>query len=346
MEGLPMSVLAMILLPAMLTLCMLRAEPPRPPLVDEPRSRELPPKYHFGAARDYLFTPDGKALLFTDDDGGLIVWDLEAWKEAKRLPAKTSMYRWYSLSGDGKTLAVATVEDNVRLLDTSTWRQIKEIDAHKEAGPVQGTIRLSHDGKVFAAKLNEDKIWLYDVEKGKTRAVLKGHATTLRDYKFSPDARLLVTASGDEGSRERPDNWPAELKFWDADTGKLLFTGSGTQGMIFDVAFSPDGKLLAVLAVDGTVRVWDVAKRKELYTLKDKNGSIESVAFSADSQWVLTVGFLRGDVRAWHAADGSLVKTVPSGMNTVRVGFSPDATKVLLQSGDKMKLMMLTAPEK
>jgi WD40 repeat protein len=68
------------------------------------------------------------------------------------------------------------------------------------------------------------------------------------------------------------------------------------------LAFSPDGRLLAVTGRDGAVRLWDVAARRELRRLDGGQGRVGRVAFAPDGR-SLAVGGADGTVLVWDVAD-------------------------------------------
>jgi hypothetical protein len=61
------------------------------------------------------------------------------------------------------------------------------------------------------------------------------------------------------------------VKLWDVQAYTLLHTFKGHGDSVSSVAFSPDGRLLAPGARDGTVKLWDMQEQNELQTLLGGN---------------------------------------------------------------------------
>ncbi len=74
---------------------------------------------------------------------------------------------------------------------------------------------------------------------------LGGHAKQVNGVSFSPDGKMLATASGDN-----------TVKLWDTSTGKEVKTLTGHTNSVIGVSFSPDGKMLASGSHDDTVKLW------------------------------------------------------------------------------------------
>jgi WD40 repeat protein len=83
------------------------------------------------------------------------------------------------------------------------------------------------------------------------------------------------------------------------DAANLTETGFlPTDDFVWSVAFSPDSRLLAAGAGDGAVRLWDVARGALVRTLAEHTVSVRSVVFSPDGR-LLASGSWDGTVRLW-----------------------------------------------
>lgn len=75
----------------------------------------------------------------------------------------------------------------------------------------------------------------------------------------------------------------------------------------YQVAFSPDSRLLAVACADKTVRLLDPASGRVLAAAKEHTDFVYTVAFSPDGKQLLSVG--RDSLKVWSVAE--LLKRKP-----------------------------------
>lgn len=87
-----------------------------------------------------------------------------------------------------------------------------------------------------------------------------------------------------------------------AGISKLMTLGDESVA-IESMAFSPDGKFLAVGTVDGRVQFWDMATGESGLSLSGHIQGATTIAFGAGG-YLLAVGTGSGDVRLWDATSG------------------------------------------
>ena len=157
-----------------------------------------------------------------------------------------SYYITQGISDDGK---VAAAVDGCGHL--ATWRITTGGPiAHKLPGSLAqtvGPIRFSPDGKhvAIANPTGNGDVRITDTATGRPTATLTGHTNAIYGIAYSPDGKLLATASIDETT-----------KIWNPQTGQLLRT-LDDPNPVYRVAFSPDSRTLATIDSKGIIRLWD-----------------------------------------------------------------------------------------
>jgi WD40 repeat protein len=92
----------------------------------------------------------------------------------------------------------------------------------------------------------------------------------------------------------------------------------------FPLAFSPDGRTLAVGYQNGSIGLWDVATGQLKKTLSGHRRYVLGLLFSPDGRMLVTGG---GDhtARLWDQQSGQLVATLNHAHTVFLMSFSPDS---------------------
>lgn len=81
------------------------------------------------------------------------------------------------------------------------------------------------------------------------------------------------------------------IKLWDVAIGEINgYLEHGNYNDVHDLAFSPDGRLLAGGGTDSVVRIWDVESGQVLRSLPHAD-ELLAVSFSPDGAWLATGGY-------------------------------------------------------
>jgi len=103
-------------------------------------------------------------------------------------------------------------------------------------------------------------------------------------------------------------------------------------GEVFSVAFAPDGKSLASVGSDETVRIWAMPTGRELRCLRGHKNYVTSLAFSPDGKTLASAG-REGTIILWDAASGAQLDCFrKDGQEVGSLAFSPDG-KILASGG-------------
>ena len=144
-------------------------------------------------------------------------------------------------------------------------------------------------------------VQVIDSRTGEVRATLEGSPGDFDRACFSPNESNLAFVGSDHSVRL----WSLGNRTSSATLLDALSKTEGDELSPSCLAFSPDGKTLAVGSLDGTVHLWDTADGTKLRTIECAE-MILSVVFSPDGG-TIAFGSEEGTLRLWNWTEGKVV---------------------------------------
>ena len=342
------------------------------PLPKYARARLGSTRFHHGTSLfQALYTPDGKSLVAIEYDAIVRVWDAATGRiiaeigDVKADSRMSSRYREIALSPDGKALAMIDQPAELSIWDLASgrerrrWHQARDEEyEHPTFSPDGRTVATGVKRFDETTEKSESFIALWDTAAPtEHRRRIPGDWVRLWDLKFSPDGKMLATASRDTEVRDGDKligPKKGSTRLWDLASGRerSRFPVEGCD--VFSIAFSPDGKLLAVAVTDETVRLYDRTTGQErmprlgpeparplggdIKAAPSRPMTIGSLAFSPDGR-ILAGGdarrwdFSLAAIHLWDVAGGHELHRIPAHQQRVAsLSFAPDG-KALASAG-------------
>ncbi len=301
------------------------------------------------------YSPDGR-LLAVVSSIGIWLYDAHTGQELDLLMAHTERVQSMAFSPDGKTLVSGNSDSTIHLWDTQTHTLRKTFKGHTK--PVLSVV-FSSDGTSLASGSKDNTICLWDVQTGKLQKTLKGHTNAVLSVMFDPKGETLASGGKDNTFRL----WDVEtgtlketnlvesaeirrmrfspdgktLAAWDWGTIHLWDVGTGVidktlnrheRGVVYDIAFNPDGKTFASAMGNGTVSLWHTQTGEQHRILMGHKDFVLSVAFSPDGK-TLTSGGFDGTLRWWDLETGECRNTRTEHYSSIfNVSYNPDGKTI------------------
>jgi WD40 repeat protein/serine/threonine protein kinase len=300
--------------------------------------------------RAVAFSPDGKRIAAAGFDGTIRVLDGSTGREMLTIFAHNSLVAGVTFSPDGQRLASASYDHTVRTWDATPLTSdplaphCVTLTGHKNK--VAG-IAFSSDGHWLASASWDHTVKLWELSKSgdsrtpppagqssaqdlgaiTLRHTIRAHHGMVTGVAFSPDNRTLASSS-----------WDNTFKLWDlqAPRGDSLTErlSISVTRRVFSIAFSPDGRLLAI-GQDNGIALYDPASGMPVHPFKATPAPVPSLAFHPDSALLISAGASDPAVKVWAvAAEKPTFEMRHDNNPNSNVAVSPDGRRIAAPSRD------------
>jgi WD40 repeat protein len=274
---------------------------------------------HLPQAITVAYSPDGQWLATSGANGFVTLRDPATGEIRQVLTGHPGLVHEVAFSPDNAWLASAGAEGIVILWEVEGGKKLLAMQALSEDEGTARTVAFSPDGRFLATGASDGTIKIWDLLARKVQRQLTKQTLPVTSVKFSPDGALLATATG---NWRRPE-LAADLRLWEAASGKEIAQLNGHTGEIKRIDFSPTGKQLVSGGADRAILVWDIEKRtiKHRFRVAAVPGSL---TLFKDGR-LLAIGDLRGGVTLWEVESGTRSCTYAGHEHAVLgIAVSPD----------------------
>ena len=263
------------------------------------------------------FSPSGARLVSGDVAGRTRLWDAETGRAIASAPFVSDRVEAVGFYPDEDTVvAVAHRESRVR-----AWPILprgEEIVVFDHHGAEVWGIAFIAGSDLLATGGDDHLVELWDVAKGTRVATLRAHETMVTSLSAAPDGRLL--ASGDLDGR---------VWLWNPfSPEKPVRALPDYPARIREIAWSPDGRLLAIVGAAPLARIWNrETGRMSEFAIPHDNDAY-AVAWSPDGA-TMAIGGHDERISLWRASRETPMVVLDAGQRITRLAFSPDGATLV-----------------
>ena len=266
-----------------------------------------------GKYAKYTDIPMSKRLAIAEKVYAIVGQDDEWWCRFERT-------RGYHLDGEKNEAQAAVARKKALGLAEKMLQEKQKGLSEKELFLITGGMKYFLGNHPGALKDLEHALTL----KFENAEVAKENATNFDNY-LSDVVKQFIALIKDEEKAKTEPVWPHRVL-------------EGHKGWVMNVAYSPDGNLVASADINHGLKLWDGRSGTLKNTFADRS-VIQSITFSPDSKLLLAGGYNK-TIDLWDVQSNKLVKVLKGHDEYVdALEFSPDGK--LLASGswdDTMKI--------
>ncbi|MBV6402195.1 MAG: hypothetical protein CNIPEHKO_02501 [Anaerolineales bacterium] len=318
----------------------------------------LEEKVYFDTAagvNSLAFSPDGELIATGLNDNTLKLWNtldgalVESFDGPvdNKVGANTGKLEVtkVAFSPNGNMIAGGSTDGTVNVWQVSDSSLLVTLKLHSEEIT---SVFFSPDGQaLFSSSWGGN---LHMVSSTDWRIIRTFIGVSIVDASISNDGKTLATYDSYYYFANGVNQTEEKLILWDVESGEKL-ENLLNQGFIWnnttDLAFSPNGQIIAAALEDRSVKIWDVANSKLKYTFQDMIPNSWyylndfTLSFSPDSQFLLMAG--ANVIGVWNVQTGKLLNnaTIKSeGFDDIAL--SPDGETIAAIEGPMVSVLNMS----
>jgi WD40 repeat protein len=276
-------------------------------------------------------TPNGDGVCWAgpeEKDPVIRLWSAKEDRQVREFKEHKQRITTLLVTADGRQLLSGDTEGRLLVWDVATGARTRVLgdpsvwkgflNAHSEA---VRALAVASDSGVLASGSRDKKVKLWSLPAGKLEKTLAMDAP-VQAVAFSPDRKYLAAAA------------EKVLRIWPLPEGKDPETWPAQDETIIALAFTPDGRQLAVAFRDGTVRLWSFPERGAGPRLRHPNRAVSALRISADGK--LLAAAAGETVALWSLPEGQPLRTLEGHEHWVKsLALTADGQLLASASNDK-----------
>jgi WD40 repeat protein/Tfp pilus assembly protein PilF len=269
-----------------------------------------------------------------DNEGNVLIRGVGDGKEIDRIPAAQLLpepdlrpdFVGCHFSPDNSLLAI-----QYSLPPQGNYFVLWNLREHKKVipgTPTRGqfaTLAFSADSALLAAAQPDGTIGVYETLQGRLKHTL-GVELRPDQLRFHPMRKHLAVSN----------YFLPLVQIWDVETKEAVATFPQPHGAV-GLAWSPDGRLLAVGGQDGTITLWDVVERRWWAEFKGHFMTVNRLFFNGSSTLLFSVSFGEERTCVWDVKRQHQLVVLPGRGQS----FRDDRQLVLLTGHDNFSIWEL-----
>jgi len=238
---------------------------------------------HQGAIHAIAAHPDSVRFATCGADGKVQLWQASGEPEDSRQPITTWQIKAdavvagtaIAFSPNQQHLYCGTADGTIHQWNLSKGELLRSFEAPPTATPRIADLKITANSQTLVSIGDDRTLRTWNLPDGSPIHTLQ-HPVAITGVSLSPDSLRAAVACQD-----------GFVRIWELSSGRLLELIAGHDSAVRGVGYLSDGKTLATLSTDGTLRL---SQRSVLRAMPIHNGAVRSMAMDSSGGQILSCG--------------------------------------------------------